>query len=188
MTGSAGPGDERQLVERLARHGDARAFAVLYERHTTYLYRLALRLTGGDTELAGDLVHDAWVRAVSRLAAFEWKASLRTWLAGFVVNLSRERRSAERVGGPVLSLAREPVTDDVPLQGTFDRVDLERALAGLAPRYREVLILHDVEGYTHDDIADLLGIDAGTSKSQLSRARAAMRRALSGTNQRNAGR
>lgn len=180
--------DERTLVQRLTRHGDARAFAVLYMRHTDYLYRLALRLTGGDAELAGDLVHDAWVRAVSRLTAFEWKASLRTWLAGFVVNLARERRRTERDGAAVLSLAREQIADDAPLEGMFDRVDLERALSELAPRYREVLILHDVEGYTHDDIADLLGIDAGTSRSQLSRARAAMRRALSGTNHRNAGR
>ncbi|HSA57310.1 MAG TPA: RNA polymerase sigma factor [Gemmatimonadaceae bacterium] len=179
------PGDERSLVSRLAEHGDSRAFGALYERHTTYLYRLALRLTGGDAELAGDLVHDAWVRAVSRLATFEWKASLRTWLAGFVVNVARERRRATRES---IALESELAADDGPLDGTFDRVDLERALAALAPRYREVLILHDVEGYTHDDIAGLLGIDAGTSRSQLSRARAAMRRALAGTNHRNAGR
>lgn len=181
-------GDERQLVQRLTRHGDARAFAALYERHTDYLYRLALRLTGGNAEVAGDLVHDAWVRAVARLAAFEWKASLRTWLAGFVINIAREQRRTDRDNVSSLSLERDLATEDTPLDGTFDRVDLERSLAELAPRYREVLILHDVEGYTHEDIANLLGIDAGTSRSQLSRARAAMRRALAGTNHRNAGR
>ena len=131
-------------------------------------------------------MHDAWVRSVSRLAAFEWKASLRTWLAGFVVNLARERRRTTQ--GVGIALESDLGIDDAPLHGTFDRVDLERALAALAPGYREVLILHDVEGYTHDDIAGLLGIDAGTSRSQLSRARAAMRRALAGTNHRNAGR
>lgn len=181
-------GDERPLVRRLVQHGDARAFAILYERHTDYLYRLARRLTAGDDELAADVVHDAWVRAVARLAGFEWKASLRTWLAGFVVNLAREQRRTGRDGSASLPIEHEIAADDGPLDGTFDRVDLERALAALAPRYREVLILHDVEGYTHDDIAELLGIDAGTSKSQLSRARAAMRRALGGTNHRTAGR
>lgn len=180
-------GDERQLVQRLTLHGDERAFAALYERHTDYLYRLALRLTGGDAEVAGDLVHDAWVRAVARLAAFEWKASLRTWLAGFVVNLAREHRRTDRDDASSFSLEDLPA-NDAPLEGAFDRVDLERSLAELAPRYREVLILHDVEGYTHEDIAGLLGIEVGTSRSQLSRARAAMRRALAGTNHRNAGR
>ena len=68
--------------------------------------------------------------------------------------------------------------DEGPLRGAIDRMDLQRALAGLAPGFRMVLVLHDVEGYTHDEIATLLEIDEGTSKSQLSRARAAMRRAL----------
>jgi RNA polymerase sigma-70 factor (ECF subfamily) len=69
--------------------------------------------------------------------------------------------------------------DDGPLTGTFDRMDVGDALAALAPGYRMVLVLHDVEGYTHEEIATMLDIDPGTSKSQLSRARAAMRRALS---------
>jgi RNA polymerase sigma-70 factor (ECF subfamily) len=168
--------DDRRLVDRVIRQRDERAFGALYDRHTTYLYRLALRLTGGDELEANDLVHDAWVRATERLSTFQWKAQLRTWLAGFVINAARERRRAEPDDVPldaVIVADSEP-----PLAGGFDRVDLERALSALAPGFRQVLVLHDVEGYTHEEIGRLLGIEPGTSKSQLSRARAAMRRLL----------
>ena len=172
---SDGEDVDRQLVAVLVRRRDERAFSSLYDRHTTYLYRFALRLTAGDEDVAQDLVHDAWVRAVQRVAAFEWRSTLRTWLAGFVVSLWRERQRQE---------SREMPLDDshddngVALPASLDRLDVERALASLAPGFREVLVLHDIEGYTHDDIAVMLGVQPGTSKSQLSRARAAMRRAL----------
>ena len=165
--------DDRHLVGRVIRR-DERAFSALYDRHTPYLYRLALRLTGGDEVDAGDIVHDAWVRAVERLARFEWRAQLRTWLAGFVINVARERtRDAEDV-----SLDGAVAEDEPALPGGIERVDLERALSTLAPGFRQVLVLHDIEGYKHEEIARLLGVEPGTSKSQLSRARAAMRRLL----------
>jgi RNA polymerase sigma-70 factor, ECF subfamily len=166
---------DRTLVRDLVRHRDDRAFAALYQRHTTYLYRLALRLTAGDDDEAQDLVHDAWVRSVQRLGGFEWRAQLRTWLAGFVVTLWRER---QRDVSRDVSLEELPSGDDASWSNAAARVDIERALAQLPPGFREVLILHDVEGFTHEDIADLLGVKPGTSKSQLSRARAAMRRLL----------
>ena len=166
--------DDRTLV-RDAIAGDRSAFGALYDRHGAYLYRLALRLTAGDEPAAEDVAHDAWVRAFTRLGDFEWRAQLRTWLASFVVNAYRERARREWSHG---ELDADVAIEDEPLRGTYDRVDLQRALAGLSPGYREVLILHDAEGYTHADIAQLLGIDAGTSKSQLSRARAAMRKQL----------
>lgn len=177
MSLTSGPHDEdRALVERLATSGDASAFAKLYERHTTSVYRFALRLTAGDASAAEDVVHDAWILAVERLRTFEWRSSFRTWLSSFVVNLVRERtRKSDRE----TSLPDEYLIDDGPLTGTFDRVDVAKALASLAPGYRMVLVLHDVEGFRHDEIATMLGIDPGTSKSQLSRARTAMRHALS---------
>jgi RNA polymerase sigma-70 factor, ECF subfamily len=168
--------DDRRLVDRVLRR-DQRAFGALYDRHTTYLYRLALRLTAGHEADASDAVHDAWVRATGRLASFQWKSQLRTWLAGFVVNAVREQR---RAGPDDVSLDDIVVVSEAPLDG-FERVDLERALSALAPGFRQVLVLHDVEGYTHEEIAQLLGIEPGTSKSQLSRARAAMRRLLGET-------
>ena len=169
---------DQQLVTALVRRRDERAFSSLYERHTTYLYRFALRLTAGDEDVAQDLVHDAWVRAIQRVAAFEWRSAFRTWLAGFVVGLWRERQRQESREMP-LDDAHD--TDDAAMPQSLDRVDVERALASLAPGFREVLVLHDIEGYTHEDIALMLGIQPGTSKSQLSRARAAMRRALGDT-------
>ena len=153
---------------------DEPAFGRLYDAHTPYLYRLALRLTGGDAPHAEDCVHDAWIRAVRRLGSFEGRSTMRTWLAGFVVNRVREGW-------------RSPIPDDLPnglaiddtaLLGTEDRVDLERAIAALPPGYRAVFVLHDVEGWTHEHIAEHLGLVPGTSKSQLSRARAALRLAL----------
>jgi RNA polymerase sigma factor (sigma-70 family) len=172
---TTGMSEDRRLAERLTRR-DPAAFASLYERHTTVVYRFALRLTAGDEAAAEDLVHDAWVVAVERLPSFQWRSSFRTWLSAIVVNLARERmRRSDREA----ALPDEYATDDAPLEGTFARVDVGRALAALAPGYRMVLVLHDVEGYTHDEIATMLEIDPGTSKSQLSRARSAMRRALS---------
>lgn len=172
---SGGDDVDQQLVTALVRRRDERAFSSLYERHTTYLYRFALRLTAGDEDVAQDLVHDAWVRAVQRVAGFEWHSTLRTWLAGFVVGLWRERQRLESREVP---LGDSHSDNGEALPSSLNRLDVERALASLAPGFREVLVLHDIEGYTHEDIAVMLGVQPGTSKSQLSRARAAMRRAL----------
>lgn len=169
--------DDRRLVDAVVKRGDDRAFASLYDRHTPALYRLALRLTGGSAPDAEEITHDAWVRAVERFATFEWRAALRTWLCAFVVRRSRElARTAGRGEQPFEDLATG--TDDAALQGSYDRLDLERAIARLAEGLRHVFVLHDVEGYTHQEIADLLGIEVGTSKSQLFHARRALRRSL----------
>ena len=170
--------DDRALILAVTRRGDERAFSTLYDRHTPALYGFALRLTGGDVTDAEEVVHDAWVRASARLDGFAGRAALRTWLCGIVVNCARELARARGRTEPLPDDEREPGAEDVSLRGTFDRLDLERALAGLAQGYREVLVLHDVEGYTHEEIAELLGVAPGTSKSQLARARSAMRRAL----------
>ncbi len=169
--------DDRLLVEAVVHRGDERAFTSLYDRHTPALYRLALRLTGGSAADAEDITHEAWVRAVERLATFEWRAALRTWLSSFVIRCAHERdRAATRNVVPVEDVAFG--TDDEALRGSYARVDLERAIAGLADGFRQVFVLHDVQGYTHEEIADLLSIEPGTSKSQLFRARRALRRAL----------
>jgi len=168
--------EDRALVDAVVRRGDRRAFGRLYDRHTPYLYRFALRLCGGDEADAQDIVHDAWIAATTRLSSFEWKASLRTWLAGFIVNGARAAQRADyRLGGLDEVM---PARDDSALTGAHDRVDLERAIAALPPAGRHVFVLHDVEGWTHEAIGRHLGIEAGTSKSQLSRARALLRQRL----------
>lgn len=167
--------DDRTLVERVIRSKDERAFSVLYDRYTTRMYRMALALCGGDSFTAEDIVHDAWTAAVPRLGHFRWQSKLLSWLLGFVVNIARSHMRAIVPGAS--ELVDAPV-DDRELQGTFDRLDLTRALSTLALGYREVLVLHDIEGFTHEEISEMLGISVGGSKSQLSRARATMRRLL----------
>jgi RNA polymerase sigma-70 factor (ECF subfamily) len=165
------------LVAAVMSHRDERAFGTLYDRHSPYLYGLALRLSAGDEQVAQGAVHDAWVRAVERFDRYAGRSTLRTWLAGFVVNRLREswrETEADREEPlPESAAGTDPGLASVP-----DRVDLERAIAALAPGYRTVFLLHDVEGWTHQAIAERLGIDEGTSKSQLSRARALLRAAL----------
>jgi len=174
---------DEALLNRLARMGDARAFELLYHRHTRPLYATAVRLTR-DPEAAADIVHDAWVRAVESLDRFEHRSTLRTWLTGILVNCHRERER-ER------ARRRDALDDDVsiddvidpaqacPLDGSrVDRIDLDAAIAALPPRFRQVLVLHDIEGFTHEEIAEMLGLVPGTSKSQLARARCRLRALL----------
>ena len=159
---------DRFLVERFLRHRDEAAFRLLFRAHTPALLQLARRLLGG-ADGADDVVQEAWLRAARGLAGFAWRSSLRTWLCGIVVRCWQERRRAQR---PTAELADEVMGTPPPL---VERLDLERAIAALPDGYRAVLLLHDVEGWTHDAIAAELGVEVGTSKSQLSRARRALR-------------
>lgn len=174
--------DDAALVQAIVRRGSPRAFGVLYERHTPSMYGLALRLAAGERSAAEDVVHDAWIRAVERLDRFEGRSALRSWLCGFVVLGWKElwrRRGRDPTTRPHSSpVAGGLASADARLDSTPERVDLERALRRLADGYREVLVLHDVQGFTHREIAGMLDIDVGTSKSQLSRARRALRRSL----------
>lgn len=155
--------------------GHEEAFRELYRIHARRLYLLALRLTRGRDADAEDVVQEAWRRAVGSLGRFERRSSLRTWLSSIVVRCALERNRANG-RGPDRSAAEPAVTG--PERATFRRLDLERAFERLPEGFRTVLVLHDVQGYRHSDIADLLEITEGTSKSQLSRARARMRELL----------
>jgi len=168
---------DRDLVRRFLAAGDEQAFRLLYRRHTPALYGLSLRLAGGDRERAQDAVQETWVRACRGLARFAWRSGLRTWLSGIAVHVAREeQRAADRAPqAPDVDLERASGAAEHPPVG---RRDLERALAELPPGYRQVLVLRDVEGYTHREIGEMLGIDPGTSKSQLHHARRAMRALL----------
>jgi RNA polymerase sigma-70 factor (ECF subfamily) len=168
---------DRALVGRFLARRDDRTFRELYRRHSPSLNRMIHRLVGSANGEAEDVVQTTWVRAIQRLDAFRWESSLRTWLTGIAVNCSREclrrrgRDWTESAEG--LDLA-EPER----IHREISPIDLERAIDGLPHRSREVLILHDVAGYTHAEIGELLGIESGTSKSQLSRARRAVRAGL----------
>jgi RNA polymerase sigma-70 factor (ECF subfamily) len=164
-----------ELVERVLSRGDESAFRELYRRHSPVLFRLAVRLLGGSHAEAGDVLQEAWCRAFEGLRRFGGGSSLRTWLAGVVVNCSREH-IRERVRSRSLPSAG---TSNRPSGPSPEReMDVRRALDALPEGFREVLVLHDVGGYTHEEIALALDIAPGTSKSQLSRARRALRSEL----------
>lgn len=168
---------DRVLAERVVDRKDDRAFRALYARHTPVLYAMAMRLTGEPAD-AEDAVHDAWLRAVEALPRFEWRSTLRTWLTSILLNRIRELDRQERHAVPIDD-DPAPSEPSAELPHAVDALDLEAAIRALPPGYRRVLVLHDVEGFTHDDIAALLGVTTGTSKSQLAHARRRLRRALS---------
>jgi RNA polymerase sigma-70 factor (ECF subfamily) len=143
------------------------------------MFGVALRLLGGRETLAEEVLQTAWVRAAERLERFRGRSSLKTWLCGITVNCSREAVRKERRTPEQPLDVQTVLVPPTRIYGAIPRVDLERALERLPVGYREVLVLHDVEGYTHGEIARILGIQEGTSKSQLSRARRAMRAELS---------
>jgi RNA polymerase sigma-70 factor (ECF subfamily) len=165
--------DDLVLIERFLRGRGEGAFRALYRTHTPALYALAMRLTGGDQSEAEDLVQESWVRALTALRTYRAESALRSWLCGVLVNVRRGRMRVDWriVDGP-------EVEPRVETHGAEDAIDLERAIGGLPEGARDVFVLHDVHGYTHREIADLLGIVEGTSKSQLNRARSLLRSAL----------
>lgn len=176
--------EERALVERFLEERSDAAFAPLYARCAPRVYGLIVRLLGPGSRHADDAFQETWVRAIAALPGFRWRSRLSTWICGIAVNACREARRRDARDAAADPQASDAALEALPAAPTSDgaaRVDLERALEHLAPGYREVLLLHDVQGFTHDEIAALLGIETGTSKSQLSRARAAMRAALAAT-------
>ncbi len=166
---------DRELAERVLA-GDEAAFRDLYRRHTPRLLQLALRLAGGDESDAEDVVQETWIRAAEKLDAFRWESAFGTWLHAIGVNVARESvrkrvRRREEAWPDEEPPAAEPLD-------RLDAMDLERAIAALPAGYRTVLVLHDVEGFTHEAIAEQLGVTAGTTKSQLFWARRAIRALL----------
>ena len=170
--------DEQQLIAR-ARSGDAAAERALYEAHVDRVYRLAFLFAGSD-ELAREFTQDAFVRAFQRLDEFRGTAAFSTWMHTITVSVSLngmrqvKRRRQREVG---LEAAA-----DVGTRGREAEPDLKRRLAEaveeLPDAYRATFVMHDVEGYTHEEIGAALGVATGTSKANLSRARAKLRDAL----------
>jgi RNA polymerase sigma-70 factor, ECF subfamily len=167
---------DRDLAERVHREGDEMAFRILFRRHTPPLHRFVLRLAGGDGSDAEDVVQEVWLAAMKGLGRFKWESSLRTWLRAIALNIWRNRMRRREPDWLALDDAQLPSRAVTP---SYDTLDLERALTLLPAGYRAVLLLHDREGFTHDEIGRALGISAGTSKSQLSSARSRMRALLS---------
>jgi len=163
---------------RYAADGDHGAFERLYRRHVERVYALAMRMTGED--LAEDLTQEVFIRAWKKLGSFRGDAQFGTWLHRLAVNhiLSRRatirKREARQVtGAGIMERVMAPKR-----RASAEALDLDTAMAALPPKAKEVFVLYDVEGFTHDEIAEMTGITSGTSKSQLHRARMLLRERL----------
>jgi RNA polymerase sigma-70 factor, ECF subfamily len=168
--------NEAETIER-ARNGDDRAIRELYHRYAPRVYAIVRRLAGDDA-LAEDWAQEAWIRAIRALPRFRGDARFSTWLHRIAVNSAlhgrrwRDRRTRNEVALP------PAVPHDARVDASVLQLTLAKALDALPDGMRQVLVLHDVEGYTHEEIGTMLGVTPGTSKSQLFKARARMRQLL----------
>ena len=168
--------DEAELIQRAA-EGDGSAVRVLYERYAPRVFAVVRRIAADD-DTAHDYAQEAWIRAIGALPSFRGDARFSTWLHRIAVNaaLQGQRKAKTR------TRRRVPMPETVPVAprpgDSLLEERLQEALDRLPDGMREVMILHDVEGYTHQEIGELLGVATGTSKSQLFKARAKMREML----------
>lgn len=177
---SADDFDERALVKTAAGGGVA-AFEALYRRHVGRVHGVIVRLVGGHGARAEDLTQEAFVRAWQALPAFRFESAFSTWLHRLAVNTAlmelRSRRSRPQDDADDAALDMIGSADSAG-HATALALDLERAVATLPPRARAVLVLYDIEGWKHEEIAIELGMAVGSSKAQLHRARGLLRARL----------
>lgn len=172
---------------RLAQRGDPAAFEMLYLRHSRRVYALCLRMSGNLSE-AEDLTQETFIMIFRKIQSFRGESAFSAWLHRVTVNTvlmgfrKRERAAdsldeqyaAEDEGSLPLQLGEQ----DLRLTGALDRVNLERAIVQLSPGCRQMFVLHDIEGYLHEEIAEIAGCSVGNSKSQLHKARLRLREIL----------
>jgi RNA polymerase sigma-70 factor, ECF subfamily len=175
--------DEMALVER-CRNGDLSAFEEVYRTHSGRLYSVACRMLGNPAD-AEDLLQEIFLSAHRKLATFRGDSALGTWLYRLATNLCLDylRSRAGRTNQLTDALDDEPAIADAGSRGLADRtvtrMDLERALTKLPEGCRAAFVLHDIEGLEHREVAEVLGIAEGTSKSQVHKARLRLRALLS---------
>jgi RNA polymerase sigma-70 factor (ECF subfamily) len=170
-------------LARAAAAGDSAAFEKLYEQHRRRVYSLCLRMLGNVSQ-AEDLTQEVFLQLFKKIGSFRGDSAFTTWLHRLTVN--QVLMHLRRRGVKLEHTSEEGDFTDVvetPLQSTrrismVDRLALEKAISELPPGYRTVFVLHDVEGYEHEEISDLLGVTVGTSKSQLHKARMRLRELL----------
>jgi RNA polymerase sigma-70 factor (ECF subfamily) len=175
---------EAELIEK-AKLGDARAFQALYDKHKRRVYSLCLRMTSNTAE-AEDLTQEAFLQLYRKISTFRGESAFSTWLHRLSVNVVLMHLRKKNL--PVVSLEETTQSsgdddtpkkdfgaEDVALAGSIDRLQLQRAVDDLPPGYRTIFVLHDVEGYEHNEIAEIVGCSIGNSKSQLHKARMKLR-------------
>ncbi len=173
---------DEALVSAIRENRSEAAFALLYDRHTPRGFQTAWRIVGGNPHEAEDVVQEAWLRAVSSLERWRGtetgsvrgtgQSDFGAWFRGITAHVAID---VVRKQG---RLELDADADAVCEQSSVEWLDMEAAILSLAPGYRAVLVLHDIEGFTHEEIGARLGITAGTSKGQLFKARRAVRARL----------
>ena len=182
VAGSPSRADELALVER-CRTGDLAAFESIYRAHSGRLFSLAVRMLGNQAD-AEDMLQEIFLAAHRKLDSFRGDAALGTWLYRLATNLCLDylRSRAGRASQLTDAIVDEPALPDTGSRRLADRavdkLDLERAVAQLPEGCRTAFVLHDVEGLEHREVAELLGIAEGTSKSQVHKARLKLRASL----------
>jgi RNA polymerase sigma-70 factor, ECF subfamily len=177
-------------VVRLAQQGDAVAFERIYRTHSRKVYTLCLRMVGDRTD-AEDLTQEVFLQLFRKIHQFRGESAFSTWLHRMAVNVvlmrfrkkNLEDTSLETITNPDDGSSAAPKEfggPDLRLNGAVDRITLETAINELPPGYKTMFILHDVQGYNHDEIAAIFGCTAGNSKSQVHKARARLRELLRG--------
>ena len=173
---------ESEAIER-AKQGDGDAFETLYDLHKRRVYSLCLRMTANAAE-AEDLTQEAFLQLFRTIGTFRGESAFSTWLHRMAVNVVLMRLRKKNL--PIVPLddpleteeessKKEPGAPDLKLSGSVDRMQIQRAVDALPPGYRTIFVLHDVEGYEHNEIAQLVGCSIGNSKSQLHKARMKLR-------------
>ena len=182
----AGGITEAEAISR-AQKGDATAFEALYALHKRRVYSLCLRMVSNVAE-AEDLTQEAFLQLYRKIATFRGESAFSTWLHRLAVNVVLMHLRRKGLNEVSLDEQMEPQQEDGPkrdigapdnvLSGSIDRVNIERAIESLPPGYRIIFVLHDVEGYEHNEIAEMMGCSIGNSKSQLHKARMKLREML----------
>jgi RNA polymerase sigma-70 factor, ECF subfamily len=174
---------EPEAIEK-AKQGDAEAFEFLYHLHKRRVYSLCLRMTG-NTASAEDLTQEAFLQLFRKIGTFRGESAFSTWLHRMAVNVVLMQLRKKNL--PVVpidetiegeeegTIRKELGGPDERLAGSIDRLQLQRAVDELPPGYRTIFLLHDVEGYEHNEIASMVGCSIGNSKSQLHKARIKLR-------------
>jgi len=176
---------EAEAIER-AKQGDEAAFETLYNLHKRRVYSLCLRMVSNPAQ-AEDLAQEAFLQLFRKIGTFRGESAFSTWLHRMTVNVVL--MNLRRKGLPLVSLEETLETDeetprkelgaaDLKLAGSIDRLQLQRAIEKLPPGYKTIFVLHDVEGFEHNEIAEMVGCSIGNSKSQLHKARLKLRDAL----------
>ncbi len=173
---------------RLAQRGAADAFEFLYRLHSRRVYSLCLRMVGNPAE-AEDLAQEAFLQLFRKIGTFRGESAFSTWLHRLTVNvvlmklrkkqlpetsLEEQTEPDEETGGP----RRDIGAPDPLMTGSIDRVNLQRCIEQLPPGYKQVFVLHDIQGYEHNEIAEIMECSIGNSKSQLHKARMRLRELL----------